>query len=230
MVLDRSVAGCGEPTASDIPRVLVVDDEETVMLTIKNILELDGYEVTGTTSASEARDLVRTQHFDLLLTDLCLDEAADGVDGLQLVKELRNRCADAAAVMLTGYASLESAVGALREGACDYLSKPCDVLELRTTVSRGIERCRVSAELHGRMNTLQAEVNAQAAAQREFISKVSHDLRTPLTFIKGMASLRRRRASHTPETEPLLDALQQIEGCADRMARQVDDLAESAQA
>jgi signal transduction histidine kinase len=53
---------------------------------------------------------------------------------------------------------------------------------------------------------------------------VAHDLKAPITFIKGMATLRRRRAVSTPETRPLLDALEQIDASAGRMARQLDEL------
>src|SRR3981081_896044 len=144
MILDEPVTG--SPVAADpsVPRVLVVDDEEAVMLTIQGILELDGYEVIATAKGEEALELLRTQHFDVILTDLSLD---DGVDGLHLVGELRRQSLDAVAIMLTGYASLDSAVKALREGAYDYLFKPCDVLELRTTVSRGVEKSRLAAQL-----------------------------------------------------------------------------------
>jgi DNA-binding NtrC family response regulator len=136
----------GSPAAADPSRgrVLVVDDEEAVMLTIQGILELDGYEVIATASGEAALELLGTQYFDVVLTDLRLE---DGMDGLDLVRELRRQSVDAVAIMLTGYASLDSAVKALREGAYDYLYKPCEVLELRTTVSRGLEKCRLAAQL-----------------------------------------------------------------------------------
>ena len=68
-----------------VPRVLVVDDEETVLLSIQGVLELDGYEVLATTSGSVALELARTQFFDLVLTDLRLDD----VDGLEVLRELQ---------------------------------------------------------------------------------------------------------------------------------------------
>ena len=144
----------GSPAAADPSRgrVLVVDDEEAVMLTIQGILELDGYEVIAAASGEAALELIRTQYFDVVLTDLRLE---DGMDGLDLVRELRRQSVDAVAIMLTGYASLDSAVKALREGAYDYLYKPCEVLELRTTVSRGLEKCRLAAQLRTRVSELE---------------------------------------------------------------------------
>jgi signal transduction histidine kinase len=225
--------------------VLVVDDEEAVMLTIQGILELDGYEVIATATGEEALELLRTQRFDVILTDLRLE---DGIDGLDLLGELRRQSIDAVAIMLTGYASLDSAVKALREGAYDYLFKPCDVLELRMTVSRGLEKSRMAAQLRDRVSDLEAanetirslnlelearveqataELREQIITRDEFMATVSHDLKSPLTFIKGMAHLRRRRAPQTPDTMQLLDALEQIEASAGRMAQQLDELVDA---
>src|SRR5690242_2903970 len=136
MVVDEPLTGSPATANPALTRVLVVDDEEAVMLTIQGILELDGYEVIATASGEEALELLRTQYFDVVLTDLRLENDIDGID---LVRELRRHSLDGVAIMLTGYASLDSAVKALREGAYDYLCKPCDVLELRMTVSRGVE-------------------------------------------------------------------------------------------
>jgi signal transduction histidine kinase len=245
VILDEPVTG--SPAAADptLPRVLVVDDEEAVMLTIQGILELDGYEVVAAASGQEALELLRTQYFDVVLTDLRLE---DRMDGLDLMRELRRQSPDGVAIMLTGYASLDSAVKALREGAYDYLFKPCDVLELRTTVSRGLEKSQLAAqirarvsdletanetirslnlELEGRIERATAELREQITLRDEFMATVSHDLKSPLTFIKGMANLRRRRASQTPETMQLLDALAQIESSAGRMAQQLDELVDA---
>jgi signal transduction histidine kinase len=161
---------------------------------------------------------------------------------------MRHLAPNSVAIVLTGYASLDSAVKALREGAYDYLIKPCDVLELRTTVSHGLERRRLAAQLRERLAELEAanetiralnleleqrvenataELREQITLRDEFMATISHDLKSPLTFIKGMAHLRRRRAEVTPETEPLIDALDQIEASAGRMAQQLDELVDA---
>jgi signal transduction histidine kinase len=244
MVIDDPTAA-GLVAAQLPPQtILVVDDEETVTVTLQGILELDGYSVTASTSGEIALELMRTHPFDLLLTDLRMD----GVDGVDLLRELHRISPDSAAIVLTGYVSLDSAVQALREGAYDYLVKPCDVLELRTTVARGLERARLASQLRERVRELEranetnralnlelearveratADLRQEMLAKDEFMSTVSHDLKSPLTFIKGMANLRRRRATATPETRPLIDALKQIEVCAGRMAQQLDELVDA---
>src|SRR5205823_3332467 len=225
--------------SSGAPRVLVVDDEDTVMLTIQGILELDGYAVTAASSSTRALELIGTQHFDVMLTDLRLD----GAEGLELLRELHRTSPETISVILTGYASIDSAVEALRAGAYDYLLKPCDVYEMRRAVARALERNRLAAQLRDRLRELEqanetiralnlelesrveratAELRDQITARDDFMATVSHDLKSPLTFIKGIAGLRRRRAIDAPETEPLLEALEQIEASAGRMALQLD--------
>jgi signal transduction histidine kinase len=231
----------------DAPRVLVVDDEESVVVTVSGVLELDGYHITSTTSAAEALNLIGSQHFDVVLTDLRWDDI-DDVEGTGVLKAVAELGGKTTAIVLTGFASLDSAIRVLRQGAYDYLLKPCDVLELRATVARGVERSRLANQLHHRMRDLEqanetiralnlelevrvqqatAELREQITLRDEFMSTVSHDLKSPLTFIKGMANLRRRRTTPTPENSLLLDALEQIEASAGRMAAQLDELVDA---
>jgi len=248
MVEDDTIAAPlaaeSDAVAESVPRVLIVDDEETVLTSIQGVLELERYQVVATASAREALHLTATQCFDVILTDLRLEE----VDGLQILRELHQTAPDTLPIVLTGYASLDTAVMALREGAYDYLVKPCDVLELRTTVARAVERSRLAVQLRRRVEELErandtiralnmqlehrieqatAELREQISARDEFTATLSHDLKSPLTFIKGIANLRRRRATATPETQPLIDALEQIENSAGRMAQLLDEVVDA---
>src|SRR5207237_1273806 len=131
-----------------------------VVITIKAILQLDGYDVVTATSATQAREAVRATEFDLVLSDLRLEDG----DGLDVLRAVRERSPDTVTIMLTGYASLESAIQALRAGAYDYLIKPSEVEELRSTVGRGIERRRLG------------ECNAGEAQVREALRSVLEQL------------------------------------------------------
>ena len=95
---------------------------------------------------------MRKQPFDLVLTDLRME----GDSGLSLLAELRRNWPKTMAIVLTGYASLQSAIDALREGAYDYLVKPCDVEELKATVARAIERGSLERALEERVVELEA--------------------------------------------------------------------------
>jgi signal transduction histidine kinase len=144
--------------------LLVVDDEESVAVTMGAILEMDGYKVSISTSGTDAIRRLHESEFDLVLTDLRLDDA----DGLSIVSEVCRIHPDTVSIILTGYASLESAINALREGAYDYLIKPCDVDELRAVVARGVERRQLGVQLKARLAELE-EANAT-------IHQLNHDL------------------------------------------------------
>jgi signal transduction histidine kinase len=132
--------------------ILLVDDEENVLVTMQAVLELDGYQVAIEQQGSQALERVRRETFDLVLTDLRLDD----LDGMAILAAVRRESPDTIVILLTGYASLESAVTALRQGAYDYLVKPCDVEELRATVARGIERRQLTLALQERVRELEA--------------------------------------------------------------------------
>jgi signal transduction histidine kinase len=148
--------------------LLIVDDEESVVVTLKAILMREGYDVTTASTGGAALAALRAQTFDLVLTDLRLDD----MDGLAILAEIRRRSPETVAILLTGYASLESSVKALREGAYDYLIKPCDVEELKATVARGIERRQLSLQLHARMRELEAANETIRSMNVELQSRV----------------------------------------------------------
>jgi signal transduction histidine kinase len=233
------------------PKVLVVDDEESVVVTIKAILQLDGYSVATTTSGAQARAMVRDVEYDLVLTDLRLEDG----DGLDVLKVVRERYPDTVTIMLTGYASLESAIQALRAGAYDYLVKPSEVEELRATVARGLERRRLGQELRLRVAEL-AELNSslqrridEATAElkqryeqlkeldrmkSQFLSIASHELKTPITAMSGFLQVALRRVHRLSEGDAAAPVAEGLRGVTEqlqvvyrqtgKLARLVDEL------
>ncbi|HLM58589.1 MAG TPA: response regulator [Pyrinomonadaceae bacterium] len=135
--------GARRPTARR-DRVLVVDDEENVRITTAAILEQEGYEVDMAADGTEALQKVVRVRPDLVLTDLRMED----MDGITLLHELQTKHPNIVTIVLTGYASIESSIDALRQGVYDYLVKPCVVDDLKRTVRRALEhreqRMRIS--------------------------------------------------------------------------------------
>lgn len=125
------------PTAA---KILIADDEPGVLLTTRAILQLEGYDVESAGNGQEAVEAIRQRHYDLVLTDLKMP----GVDGLDVLAEVRKRSPLTVTVMMTGYGSVASALEAVQLGAYEYLLKPIEVEDLKQAVRRSLERKRLS--------------------------------------------------------------------------------------
>ncbi|HEY0544431.1 MAG TPA: response regulator [Pyrinomonadaceae bacterium] len=119
-------------------RLLVIDDEESVRVTTAAILEQEGYFVETACDGQDALVKLKRGEFDLALTDLRME----GMDGSTLLHELSRSYPGLVVIVLTGYASIESSIDALRQGVYDYLIKPCVVEDLQMTVRRALEHRR----------------------------------------------------------------------------------------
>ncbi|HAA02526.1 MAG TPA: ATP-dependent protease, partial [Syntrophobacteraceae bacterium] len=119
-------------------QVLVVDDEEIARTNLEYILRKEGYEVEGAANGLEALEKARAREFDLILTDLKMEK----MDGLQLLESVKELTPHTEIVMITGFATVTSAVTALKKGAAHYLPKPINLDELRATVREILARKR----------------------------------------------------------------------------------------
>lgn len=115
-------------------KILVVDDEENVCHSVKKILGRKGYEVSQALTVDDAVNLINNMAFDLVITDLMIP----GTSGLELVQIIRDKYPELEVIMITGYASIDSAVKATKLGACAYLPKPFTPDELTEVTKRAL--------------------------------------------------------------------------------------------
>ena len=219
-------------------RLLVVDDEESLRITTAAIFEKEGYIVDTASSGEEAIELLNKADYDLVLTDLHMEDG----DGLSVLNQIRRHAPLTISVVLTGFASVESAIAALQEGAYDYLVKPCDIESMKHTIRRGVEHRRLmlaeqkartdlqqlNLDLEQRIEERTAELtrlNVELAeanrAKDVFLATLSHELRTPLTPVVGWIKLLR---SGTLDEKSVSQALDAIERNAWLQSRLIDDL------
>ncbi len=121
-------------------KILVVDDEANVLLTVVAILQQEGYDVDSARGGADALEAIRGRHYDLVLTDLKMP----GIDGLRVLEEVRKISPSTVTVMMTGYGSVDSALEAVQRGAYEYLLKPTEIADLKAAVRRSLERKRLS--------------------------------------------------------------------------------------
>ena len=131
-----------ETTARRPPRILVVDDERSMRELLAIVLRREGYEVLLAENGRAAIDLLEHQAVDILISDIKMPDLS-GVDVLRAAKRIDQ---DILGIMITAFASTETAVEAMRLGACDYLSKPFDVDLLKMKVREKIENRQLRQE------------------------------------------------------------------------------------
>lgn len=123
-------------------RLLIVDDEEQLVSMCTEAMAAEGYDAYGACHGEEALRLISSDRFDVVITDLVMPQ----VDGLRLLQRVKEEDPTALVIVITGYASVENAVRAIRQGAYDFLAKPFTVDELAISVERALERRRLEEE------------------------------------------------------------------------------------
>ena len=116
--------------------VLVVDDEGANRYSVSKILQKVGYEVREAENGIRALELMGEHRFDVVLSDIRMPE----MDGIELLKNIKEIDSDMIVILLTGYASLQTAIEGLRYGAHDYLMKPSSSRDLRASIESGVKR------------------------------------------------------------------------------------------
>jgi len=124
---------------TETSNILVVDDHAQARESMGEILRHAGYDVQCVSSAVEALASLAGRHFDLVLTDLQMP----GMNGLEFIREIQQRRHDVQVAMVTAYATVRSAVEAMRHGAFDYIEKPFGVEQLERLVARALEHGRL---------------------------------------------------------------------------------------
>ncbi|HEX5138077.1 MAG TPA: response regulator [Planctomycetota bacterium] len=124
------------------PRVLVVDDEESVRFFLLKTLRKEGYEVEAVASGRAAVDRIAKAAFDVVLTDIVMPD----VSGLDVLKAVHEMDKDAVVILMTAHGSVENAIDALHLGAFDYLLKPFETKELLVRITRGLAQRTVERE------------------------------------------------------------------------------------
>jgi len=123
-------------------RLLIVDDEKVALRNLEHVMKKEGYEVAATQSGANAIALLGKQPFDVVLTDLRMEKA----DGMQILRKCRETCPDTEVILITGFATLESAVEAMKHGAFYYIAKPFRLDEVRKVVAEALEKVRLRRE------------------------------------------------------------------------------------
>lgn len=175
-------------------KVLFVDDEKVILRSFSAALNHKGYITSTANSGEEAVQLLRSQHFDIVVTDLKMP----GIDGIQVLKEVKLRDQQTAVIVLTGYGDLDSAIDSLRLGADDYLQKPCEVKELLCRIDKCLKQKEVEQQL-----LVEKQKNIKYEMVTTLASGISHDYNNILTSLMVSLELMQLAETNTSFSEYL---------------------------
>ncbi|MBI5523951.1 MAG: sigma-54-dependent Fis family transcriptional regulator [Desulfarculus sp.] len=135
------------------PRILIVEDDAVARRNLQHILEKGGeYQIEPAGGGAEALQKLARGSYHLVMTDLRMEK----VDGMAVLAEVRSRHPDTEVIMLTAYASVDSAIEAMKLGAFHYIAKPYKIDEVRAQVAHALEKSRLKEELHQLRSELKA--------------------------------------------------------------------------
>ncbi len=124
------------------PKILLVDDEESIIVSLSSALEDEGYYVQGARSAEQALAILEQMSFDCILIDIWLPK----MDGIELLKEIKNRGIDSQIIIISGHGTIETAVKATKLGAFDFLEKPLNLEKVILTIRNALDLSRLKKE------------------------------------------------------------------------------------
>lgn len=178
----------------DQPRLLVIDDEIGIREGIKRALTPQGFFIDTAESGEQGREKILADSFDLALIDVMMP----GISGIDLIAQIHQHDPDIVCIIITGYATVELAVSAIKQGAYDFLTKPFTTDDLMLVVNQGLERRRLTLETK-RLHTIEAEAQSLALekarleeldrAKAAFIRLVTHELKAPISAISTYLDL-----------------------------------------
>jgi len=168
--------------------ILIVDDEAAQMHALCDSLRTTGYKTTGFTRPEAALSALATERFEVLLCDLNMP----GLDGISLLREALKIDPDVVGIIMTGQGTIDTAIGAMKTGAFDYILKPFRLSAILAVLTRALsvrELRLENAELERSIKARSAELEAANQELDAFAHSVSHDLRAPLRAVAGCAGI-----------------------------------------
>lgn len=171
--------------------IIVIDDEQGIREGCRRVLIPEGFQIETAATLQEGREKIREGTFDLVLLDVMLPDGR----GLDLLSTIQEVDPEIVVVIITGYATIELAVEAIKEGAYDFISKPFSSDQLLITVNQGLEKRRLSLEAK-RLQDVEKEAKVLAREKEEmerldqfkteFTTMVAHELRAPIAAVQSL--------------------------------------------
>ncbi|MFZ0388986.1 MAG: response regulator [Calditrichia bacterium] len=195
--------------------ILVVEDEEIIRMMFKQSFEKWGFQVDSAEDGRDALQKCQEKTYQMVVTDLNMPN----LDGMELLKRIKVKWPFIEVVVITGFATIESAIEAMKLGAYDFILKPVNFEHVQFTVNKCFQKIAAEAE-NSELRQLNARLTELNELKDKFLYITNHEIRTPLTIIKGYQDI---LSSMIPEpTADLQEVLDILENTTAELADLVD--------
>jgi signal transduction histidine kinase len=160
--------------------ILVVEDEEIIRSVFTETFQAWGYEVDSAANGKEALEKTQHKQYDIIITDLNMPF----VNGIELIKKLKDKNYLAEIIVITGFATIDNAIEAMKAGAFDFITKPVNFDHVQFVINKCKQQIK-SREENSQLRILNERLTKLNEIKDKFISITNHELRTPVTIIKG---------------------------------------------
>lgn len=204
--------------ADTIAKVLIIEDEPDVRESYIDMLILLGYEVDSADNGVSGLDKLNDDKFDIVITDLNMPR----MNGMETLRHIKKKDIDTEVIVVTGFATIENAIGAMKQGAFDYITKPVSMEHVKIVLNKCMQRIQARRE-NKKLRTLNAQLSELNELKDKFITITNHEMRTPLAVLKGYLDLMDMELEHQ-NNHDVNEYLNIISSTVDEMVEMIDDM------
>ncbi len=199
-------------------KILIIEDEPEVRESYVDMFEFLGFKIDTAENGMEGLGKLKKQPYQIVFTDLNMPV----MDGLQTLRLIKKNYPDTEVIVITGFATIENAIKAMKQGAFDYITKPVSFEHVRIVLNRCIQTINAKKE-NKELRSLNEELSKLNDMKNKFITITNHELRTPIAVLKGYFDLLEMDLEgHVPES--VKEYMKIIKSTINEMAEMVENM------
>ncbi|APF17222.1 ATP-binding response regulator [Caldithrix abyssi] len=201
------------------PNILVIEDEPEVRESYIDMFEFLGYQVDVAENGMAGLEKLKKKAYQIVFTDLNMPV----MDGLQTLRLIKKKYPETEVIVITGFATIENAIKAMKQGAFDYITKPVSFEHVRIVLNRCIQNINARRE-NQKLKDLNHQLRELNEMKNKFITLTNHELRTPLAVLKGYFDLLAMELNENPNSENVQEYLNIIQSTLNEMSEMIENM------